>query len=186
MVLIFVYVMTFYNAGLESGVTFATFGYALTHMWVEVIGAFIAQRYIAAPIVKTARPPGIYTGRGQADLYHPCHRRIHSIYDGADNDAVCLHLSHGPVSGTSGALVDEAGTEFPVRTVCPDVLCRTAGATDLPHDLQKTAQSYSLIAPRRPSPPQIFSVDKEKYRAGQARRYPVAHRFCIESRPGGK
>ena len=33
-------------------VTFATFGYALTHMWVEVIGAFIAQRYIAAPIVK--------------------------------------------------------------------------------------------------------------------------------------
>src|SRR5699024_12050600 len=50
MVLIFVYVMTFYNAGLESGVTFATFGYALTHMWVEVIGAFIAQRYIAAPI----------------------------------------------------------------------------------------------------------------------------------------
>ena len=52
MVLIFVYVMTFYNAGLENGVTFATFGYALTHMWVEVIGAFIAQRYIAAPIVK--------------------------------------------------------------------------------------------------------------------------------------
>ena len=52
MVLIFVYVMTFYNAGLESGVTFATFGYALTHMWVEVIGAFIAQRYIASPIVK--------------------------------------------------------------------------------------------------------------------------------------
>ena len=38
MVLIFVYVMTFYNAGLENGVTFATFGYA--------------QRYIAAPIVK--------------------------------------------------------------------------------------------------------------------------------------
>ena len=32
MVLIFVYVMTFYNAGLESGVTFATFGYALTRM----------------------------------------------------------------------------------------------------------------------------------------------------------
>ena len=43
---------TFYNAGLENGVTFATFGYALTHMWVEVIGAFIAQHYIAAPIVK--------------------------------------------------------------------------------------------------------------------------------------
>ena len=32
MVLIFVYVMTFYNAGLENGVTFATFGYALTHI----------------------------------------------------------------------------------------------------------------------------------------------------------
>ena len=32
MVLIFVYVMTFYNAGPENGVTFATFGYALTHM----------------------------------------------------------------------------------------------------------------------------------------------------------
>ena len=48
MVLIFVYVMTFYNAGLENGVTFATFGYALTHMWVEVIRAFIAQRYITS------------------------------------------------------------------------------------------------------------------------------------------
>ena len=30
------------------------------------------------------------------------------------------------------------------------------GATDLPHDLQKTAQSYSLIAPRRPSPRRYF------------------------------
>lgn len=52
MVLIFVYVMTFYNAGLENGVTFSTFGYALKNMWVEVIGAFIAQRYIASKIVK--------------------------------------------------------------------------------------------------------------------------------------
>ena len=51
MVLIFVYVMTFYNAGLENGVTFATFGYALMHMWPEAVGAFIAQRCIAAPIV---------------------------------------------------------------------------------------------------------------------------------------
>lgn len=52
MVLIFVYVMTFYNAGLESGVTLGTFGYALRNMWVEAIGAFIIQRYIAAPLVK--------------------------------------------------------------------------------------------------------------------------------------
>lgn len=52
MVLIFVYVMTFYNAGMENGVTFSTFGYALKNMWVEVIGAFIAQRYIASKIVK--------------------------------------------------------------------------------------------------------------------------------------
>lgn len=52
MVLIFVYVMTFYNAGLEGEVTLSTFGYALTHMWPEVIGAFIAQRYIASPVVK--------------------------------------------------------------------------------------------------------------------------------------
>lgn len=52
MVLIFVYVMTFYNAGLENGVTFTTVGYALKNMWVEVIGAFIAQRYIASKIVK--------------------------------------------------------------------------------------------------------------------------------------
>lgn len=51
MVLIFVYVMTFYNAGMENGVTFSTFGYALKNMWVEVIGAFIAQRYIASKIV---------------------------------------------------------------------------------------------------------------------------------------
>lgn len=57
MVLIFVYVMTFYNAGLEGNVTLSTFRYALTHMWPEAIGAFIAQRYIAAPAVKrlTAR-----------------------------------------------------------------------------------------------------------------------------------
>lgn len=33
MVLIFVYVMTFYNAGMENGVTFSTFGYALKNMW---------------------------------------------------------------------------------------------------------------------------------------------------------
>ena len=52
MVLIFVYVMTFYNAVLEGEVTLSTFGYALTHMWPEVIGAFIAQRYIASPVVK--------------------------------------------------------------------------------------------------------------------------------------
>lgn len=52
MVLIFVYVMTFYNTGLEQGVTFSTFSYALKHMWVEVIGAFIAQRYIASPLVR--------------------------------------------------------------------------------------------------------------------------------------
>lgn len=52
MVLIFVYVMTFYNAGLEGEITLSTFGYALTHMWPEVIGAFIAQRYIASPVVK--------------------------------------------------------------------------------------------------------------------------------------
>ena len=44
--------MTFYNAGMENGVTFSTFGYALKNMWVEVIGAFIAQRYIASKIVK--------------------------------------------------------------------------------------------------------------------------------------
>ena len=50
MVLIFVYVMTFYNAGLEGDITLSTFGYALTHMWPEVIGAFIAQRYIASPV----------------------------------------------------------------------------------------------------------------------------------------
>ena len=37
MVLIFVYVMTFYNAGLEGDITLSTFGYALTHMWPEVI-----------------------------------------------------------------------------------------------------------------------------------------------------
>ena len=35
MVLIFVYVMTFYNAGLERDITLSTFGYALTHMWPE-------------------------------------------------------------------------------------------------------------------------------------------------------
>ena len=52
MVLIFVYVMTFYNAGLEGNVTLSTFRYTLIHMWPEVIGAFIAQRYIAAPAVK--------------------------------------------------------------------------------------------------------------------------------------
>lgn len=52
MVLIFVYVMTFYNAGLERDITLSTFGYALTHMCPEVIGAFIAQRYIASPVVK--------------------------------------------------------------------------------------------------------------------------------------
>ena len=52
MVLIFVYVMTFYNAGLERDITLSTFGYALTHMWPEGIGAFIAQRYIASPVVK--------------------------------------------------------------------------------------------------------------------------------------
>ena len=44
--------MTFYNAGLERDITLSTFGYALTHMWPEVIGAFIAQRYIASPVVK--------------------------------------------------------------------------------------------------------------------------------------
>lgn len=43
MVLIFVYVMTFYNAGMENGVTFSTFGYALKNMWVEVIGPLLPR-----------------------------------------------------------------------------------------------------------------------------------------------
>lgn len=45
MVLIFVYVMTFYNAGMENGVTFSTFGYALKNMWVE--GLIVIRYYLA-------------------------------------------------------------------------------------------------------------------------------------------
>lgn len=63
MVLIFVYVMTFYNAGLERDITLSTFGYALTHMWPEGIGAFIAQRYIASPVGEAPGFPALHSRR---------------------------------------------------------------------------------------------------------------------------
>ncbi|OXS25323.1 MAG: hypothetical protein BI182_16640 [Acetobacterium sp. MES1] len=52
MVVTMVYCMTVYNLALEDGLSDATFLKAILWMWPEVIGAFIAQRYIAGPIVK--------------------------------------------------------------------------------------------------------------------------------------
>ena len=93
MVLIFVYVMTFYNAGRERDITLSTFGYALTHMWPEVIGAFIAQRYIASPVVK----------RLVSRLFTPGEDKPIFIIP------VRLHLSHGNYSGASGPLAYQTG-----------------------------------------------------------------------------
>ena len=63
MVFVMVYCMTVYNLSLEFGFTYATFWMAFMGMWVEVIAAFIAQRYIAGPMAKklTARvfQPGV-------------------------------------------------------------------------------------------------------------------------------
>ena len=51
MVLLMVYTMTFFNTALETGLTYQTFGLAFAHMWTEVAAAFVAQRYIARPLV---------------------------------------------------------------------------------------------------------------------------------------
>lgn len=52
MVFTMVYCMTFYNMAWEFGLSYSTFLNALLGMWPEAIGAFIAQRYIAGPIVQ--------------------------------------------------------------------------------------------------------------------------------------
>jgi hypothetical protein len=52
MVVIMVYSMTCYNMVLEFGLSYETFLNALLGMWPEAIGAFIAQRYLAGPIVQ--------------------------------------------------------------------------------------------------------------------------------------
>lgn len=52
MVVTMVYCMTVYNMVLEFGFSYVTFLNALLGMWPEVVGAFIAQRYIVGPIVQ--------------------------------------------------------------------------------------------------------------------------------------
>lgn len=52
MVLSMVYCMTLYNMSLEYGLNYSTFLHAFLGMWLEVIAAFLAQTFVAGPIVK--------------------------------------------------------------------------------------------------------------------------------------
>jgi hypothetical protein len=52
MVVVMVYSMTLYNMAVEFGLHYSTFLNAIREMWLEVAGAFVAQRYIAGPRAK--------------------------------------------------------------------------------------------------------------------------------------
>lgn len=52
MVIIMVYCMTVYNMVLIFGLSYSTFLNAFWGMWIEVIAAFFAQKYIAGPNAK--------------------------------------------------------------------------------------------------------------------------------------
>ncbi len=52
MVFAMVYVMTLYNAALAQGLSYSSFIAALRTMWPEAVAAFLAQRYVAAPVVR--------------------------------------------------------------------------------------------------------------------------------------
>lgn len=52
MVVAMVYCMTLYNLSLEFGLKYSTFLNAFLGMWYEALAAFIAQKFIAGPIVK--------------------------------------------------------------------------------------------------------------------------------------
>lgn len=52
MVFVMVYGMTLYNGALESGLAYASFAHALRSMWPEAVAAFLAQRYVAGPMVR--------------------------------------------------------------------------------------------------------------------------------------
>lgn len=50
MVFVMVYCMALYNIVLENGFSYVTFIHAFLGMWIEVIAAFIAQKFIVGPI----------------------------------------------------------------------------------------------------------------------------------------
>lgn len=50
MVVVMVYCMTLYNMVLELGFHYSSFKDAFLGMWVEVIAAFLAQKFIAGPM----------------------------------------------------------------------------------------------------------------------------------------
>lgn len=52
MVIAMVYFMTLYNTVLEYGLNYSTFLNAFLDMWYEAIAAFLAQKFVAGPIVK--------------------------------------------------------------------------------------------------------------------------------------
>lgn len=52
MVAAMVYCMTLYNMVLEYGLNYSTFLNAFLGMWYEAIAAFIAQKFVAGPIVR--------------------------------------------------------------------------------------------------------------------------------------
>jgi hypothetical protein len=52
MVIAMVYCMTLYNMVLEYGLNYSTFPNAFLGMWYEAIAAFLAQKFVAGPIVK--------------------------------------------------------------------------------------------------------------------------------------
>ena len=52
MVVIMVYFMTVYNLAIMKGLSYLIFLQAFLGMWVEVIAAFLAQKFIAGPISK--------------------------------------------------------------------------------------------------------------------------------------
>ncbi|MBV7272409.1 DUF2798 domain-containing protein [Clostridium sp. PL3] len=52
MVITMVYCMTLYNMVLESELNYSTFLNAFFDMWYEAIVAFLAQKFVAGPIVK--------------------------------------------------------------------------------------------------------------------------------------
>ncbi len=52
MVVVMVYFMTVYNLAVMTGLSYSIFLQAFLGMWVEVIAAFLAQKFIAGPISK--------------------------------------------------------------------------------------------------------------------------------------
>ena len=120
--------------GLENGVTFATFGYALKHMWVEVIGAFIAQRYIAAPVVKKL-VRRVFTPDEDKPVFIILATAGFTVAMMAPIMTLYVSIYHLGLRPSCSATAVKACTEFPVRAVRSGILCRAACKAHLQNTL---------------------------------------------------